>query len=104
MLAIMFKELSGSDVIRTKVKDQNEYALALYRALCYNRFCKESEPRYLGSRKDSSALVDRLLEGSYRDGLCLSGSEGVLTDEIIRDLYTEVGWELHVEDFEWKED
>lgn len=90
-------DLRSTDWILKKVRESDDYAKALYAALCNNDFTKndvwpilQEETWSCSWRYAGGIIADMREEGDYIDWYC-SGNEGYVDDEIKKDLLT-LGW------------
>lgn len=90
-------DLRTTDWILNKVRSSDEYAQALYAALCNNDFIKrdmweilKDDPWGCSWRYAGGIIADMKEQGDYMDWYC-SGREGEVTENIEDDLY-ELGW------------
>ena len=90
-------DLRSTDWILNKVRSSDDYAGALYSALCNNDFIKREMWQILKEdtwgcswRYAGGIVADMKEHGDYIDWYC-HGNEGYVSEEIKEDLY-ELGW------------
>jgi len=89
-------DLFESDMVINKCKDPL-YAQHLYAALCNNRFIKDDEEWTCSWRQSGQIVADLRNQGEkYLDFYC-SGNEGVVTEEIEKDLL-DLRWTIEPHD------
>lgn len=91
--------LRSTDWILDKVRQSDDYARMLYAALCNNEFIRNqtfdllAEKTWSCSWRYAGGIIAHMRgEGDYMDWYCAgNGNEGVVTDEIAKDLL-KLGW------------
>lgn len=90
MIVNLEYDLLNSEVIIAKCQNI-DYAIALYGALCNNRFFKNDIEWVCSWRESGGIIADLRNQGEdYLDFYC-SGNESVVTPEIEKDLL-DLGW------------
>jgi hypothetical protein len=86
------QDLRYSETISNKCKSSDIYSQNLYAALCNNEFQKDDKIWSCSWRSAGGIVANLREEGDYINWYC-SGQEGVVTDEIRKDI-EDFGWTI----------
>jgi hypothetical protein len=92
------EDILKSADIRLRIKNNPQFAMDIYNALCNNGFVKKDDPTVLEqffSWRYSAQMVAELTGGSMYD-FYANGKEGTITPEVAH-VFDEMGWVVYNE-------